>query len=253
MARCGRVGRPSELGVLLDQVGQRVAGLGRIDEVGGDGGVEGEAAQLDVEPSSDRISGLTLWPRTLRCAASAAPTASSPSRSRRDPGDFGQRRVGDDRDAGQERAARGHRSRRAATSRCATSPRSARRHRQRSRPCASQRRSPAVRSTGPRSTVPTERASASVIRPPSARNSRKSKSRFISSGRATHRDRSAPSGRRSRRRRRRRRPRSGASCRSTISSRFLRARSSFSIRFALAASVSARRRRRRCRRARRTC
>ncbi len=42
------VGRAGIAGVLLDEVRQRVAGLGRIDEVGGDRRVERQPPYLDV-------------------------------------------------------------------------------------------------------------------------------------------------------------------------------------------------------------
>ena len=60
-----RVGRRREAGVLLDQVRELVAGLGRIEQVGGDGRVELQAAQVDAEGRAASASAdLTSWPRT---------------------------------------------------------------------------------------------------------------------------------------------------------------------------------------------
>ena len=49
LARRRHVARPGEAGVLLDEVGQRVPGLGRIDQVRGDGRVEGETVEVDAD------------------------------------------------------------------------------------------------------------------------------------------------------------------------------------------------------------
>ena len=101
------VDRRGEAGVALDEVGQLVARLGRVEQVGGDRRVELEPAEVDAaRRAAPRISALTSWPRTSRAVDSASATARS---SRWSAGIHATRRavgVGDDGQAAQRAAPR---------------------------------------------------------------------------------------------------------------------------------------------------
>ncbi len=100
------VGRAGELRVLLDQVGQRVASLGRVDEVGGDRGVEREPAHLDVELEQRPHQRLDVVTAEVGVRAERVADGIVGEDVGGDPQHLGHRRIGDDGDTGERAPAR---------------------------------------------------------------------------------------------------------------------------------------------------